>query len=335
MSSPVDACIVVIAYDEEAVIVGCLEALRGQRTARSYEILVVDDGSTDRTAALVAAVARDDPRVQLISHDRNRGRGAARRTGQVATLAPLVGYVDADVIVPPDWLEQCAMALDGRGAVSGVATPDGDCVVLARLLHPEPRVRRHTMAISGGNALFDATVLRAVGFDERDRLGEDFRLARRLTVLGYPIATVPGLVVEHRETKSYPASFRWMWQNGLDASRLPIEFAVVRVPDLTWLGWLAALATLVALAGTGSITWMAVVAGAVGCTAVVAVGHTASRFRLRPRTVRWLATCVLDVPLVAAYLAGRTCGLPAALVTTRRWRPRPAVMASASSSSER
>jgi len=323
VSPQVDVSLVVIAYNEATVITDCLVALRHQSTPRSLEILVVDDGSTDGTRALVEQIGTRDVRVRLIAHDHNRGRGASRRTGQDAALGPLIGFVDADVIVPPDWLERCAAALGPNGAVSGIATPDGDCAALERILHPVVRVRAHTMAISGGNVLFDARALREVGFDERARLGEDFRIARQLAAHGHPIATVPGLLAEHRESKSYVATIRWMWQNGVDAASLPFEFGIVRAPDLTWLAWIAVLVSLVSLAATGAVAWGLALGGTLLCTAAVAVGHTASRFHPRPRTLRWLAAALLDVPLVSAYLAGRTWGLPLAVLSARGTSRRP------------
>jgi glycosyltransferase involved in cell wall biosynthesis len=317
VSPRADASIVVIAFNEESTVTDCVSALLTQRTTLSIDVLVVDDGSTDRTRQLVLQIAERDPRVRLLELGRNRGRGAARSCGLEAVDAAMVGYVDADVIVPLDWLERCASALATHSAVSGIATPDGDCIVLARILHPTTRVRRHTLAISGGNVLFEARVLREVGFEERARLGEDVRLARRMTTLGYSIATVPGLVAEHRETKSYPASVRWMWQNGVDAARLPFELRMVRVPDVAWLGWIVVLIGVTVLAALGSLSWAVAVGSLVGCTTVVAGAHMVSRFRLRPRTVRWLAAAALDVPLMTSYLAGRTVGFPAAALFAR------------------
>ena len=317
MPASVDVSIVVIAFNEQTTIEACVSALLAQVTPRSLEVVVVDDGSSDRTASLVRELARRDPRVRMLTHANNRGRGAARRTGQDATHAALIGYVDADVIVPADWLERCATALGTHGAVSGTAVPDGDCVVLVRLVHPSIRVRPHTMPISGGNVLFEATALHSVGFDARSRLGEDFRLARRMTELGYTIATVPGLVSEHRETKTYRSTMRWMWQNGRDAARLPFEFRILRVPDVTWIVWVAVLVALAAAAATGSLSLALGAFGIVACTVAIGIGHATSRFRFSPNPLRWLAAAALDVPLVTSYLAGRTAGFPGAVGRAR------------------
>jgi dolichol-phosphate mannosyltransferase len=64
--------------------------------ADDYEILVVDDGSRDQTAAQVAEMARDNPRVRLLCHEENRGYGRALRTGFEAARCSRVAFTDAD-----------------------------------------------------------------------------------------------------------------------------------------------------------------------------------------------------------------------------------------------
>src|SRR5207237_249722 len=67
----------------------------GQLVMR-HEILVIDDGSADQTAALVADTFRKSSRVRVICHERNRGYGAALRTGFQAARFDLVAFTDAD-----------------------------------------------------------------------------------------------------------------------------------------------------------------------------------------------------------------------------------------------
>src|ERR1043165_9512524 len=64
--------------------------------AAEYEILVIDDGSTDDTAAIVREAAAGNPRIKLLQHDGNRGYGAAIRTGFEAAAMDLVAFTDAD-----------------------------------------------------------------------------------------------------------------------------------------------------------------------------------------------------------------------------------------------
>lgn len=64
--------------------------------AEEYEIVVVDDGSSDGTDAVAARLAEEFPQVRVISHSRNRGYGAALRSGFLAATKELVFYTDGD-----------------------------------------------------------------------------------------------------------------------------------------------------------------------------------------------------------------------------------------------
>jgi dolichol-phosphate mannosyltransferase len=90
--------LIIPAYNEEAGIRAAVreadEALA--RLARRYEVLVIDDGSTDATAEVAAEAAWNRPHVRLLSHPRNRGYGAALRTGFEAARFERVAFTDAD-----------------------------------------------------------------------------------------------------------------------------------------------------------------------------------------------------------------------------------------------
>jgi glycosyltransferase involved in cell wall biosynthesis len=81
-----------------------------QRVADAHEILIVDDGSRDATWALAAARASDDPRIRVVVHPRNRGYGAALRTGFAAARMEWVFVTDADLQFDLDDLD-CVLAL--------------------------------------------------------------------------------------------------------------------------------------------------------------------------------------------------------------------------------
>lgn len=86
------------AYNDEASIAAlvgdALEVLPG--LAADFEVIVVDDGSTDGTAAVLDELARTDPRVRVVHHAANRGYGGALRTGFASATKELVFYTDGD-----------------------------------------------------------------------------------------------------------------------------------------------------------------------------------------------------------------------------------------------
>ncbi|MHB0875603.1 MAG: glycosyltransferase family 2 protein [Anaerolineae bacterium] len=104
--------IVVPAYNEEVAIADDLDGIKAAMDASpySYEVIVVDDGSRDRTAE----IARQRPWVRLVQHPHNRGGGAARNSGLKASRGELVAMTDADGTYPvKDLPKLIAHLLDG------------------------------------------------------------------------------------------------------------------------------------------------------------------------------------------------------------------------------
>jgi glycosyltransferase involved in cell wall biosynthesis len=91
--------VVIPAYNRGEKILRAIAGVRAQ-TYPDLEIVVVDDGSRDGTAALVEGLG--DPRVRLIRHDRNRGAAAARNTGVAAARGDWIAFQDSD----DDWLPE-------------------------------------------------------------------------------------------------------------------------------------------------------------------------------------------------------------------------------------
>jgi dolichyl-phosphate beta-glucosyltransferase len=96
--------VVVPAFGEEARIAYTVEQLRSSLekvdSEGGVEIIVVDDGSVDDTSARARAAGAD----QVLRHDRNRGKGAAVRTGVLAARGRVVSFTDADLAYSPDQL---------------------------------------------------------------------------------------------------------------------------------------------------------------------------------------------------------------------------------------
>ncbi|MGQ9590549.1 MAG: dolichyl-phosphate beta-glucosyltransferase [Planctomycetota bacterium] len=220
-----ELAVVVPAYNEARKILGTLEAIRThlEKAFERYEIIVVDDGSEDATASLVAGeIARReaDPgealrllSLRLLRNERNRGKGYSVRRGVLeANLDPVL-FTDADLSTPIEETERLYAAIRG-GA---------DIVIASRRPAPGRKVRRtlHRRALAAGFRLFVKTVAlrgfydtqcgfkmfrreaaRAIFSRQRiERWGFDVEvlfLARRL---GFAIAEVPVSWTESPETR--------------------------------------------------------------------------------------------------------------------------------------
>ena len=111
--------VVIPAKDEEHRIAATLERFVAAAPVTGItEIIVVDDGSTDRTAAIVREFAQHPtPLVRLVQHERNRGKSASLRTGMQAAQGDLIALFDADLSVGPEHLADAVALIEGGADV--------------------------------------------------------------------------------------------------------------------------------------------------------------------------------------------------------------------------
>lgn len=95
-----------------------------------FQIVVVDDGSKDDTSAIVAELARELPRVTLVTLEKNVGKGEALRHGFKHTTGKLIFFLDADMDIPPEQIGVLLQTMKDAGAD----------VVIGSKLHPKSRV---------------------------------------------------------------------------------------------------------------------------------------------------------------------------------------------------
>lgn len=299
---------VVIAYNEAANIARTLTAIASLEALDEYEIIVVNDGSRDGTARIVNDFAAHNPRIRLIDLLENRGRGYARSTGISQARGELIATVDADIILPADWLSRTRAALHEYDAVGGTAVPDGDVTYLHKRFRLVPRLVGNTTAVTGSNALYRRKVFEVAGFDCSLREGEDSALNHAMERLGLSYATVPGVLVQHEGSKPLGTSLRWLFDIGRGATRQLITYREVRQPDLVTGAFIGATAFGLLIASRKR----RVLGVAVPVGFVVAAGlqHVRSRFETpRSHWRRVVPAVGVDSAMLTAYFAGRLVGL--------------------------
>lgn len=134
---PPQLSVVIPAYNEERRLGPSLDRIAAYCASRGldHEILVVDDGSTDRTAELVTA--NPAPGLRLLRQPANRGKGAALRAGVAASAGERVLVTDADLSVPIAQVERLEPRLEaGADLVLGSRAAPG-----ARVMQRQPRYR--------------------------------------------------------------------------------------------------------------------------------------------------------------------------------------------------
>jgi glycosyltransferase involved in cell wall biosynthesis len=201
--------VVVPSRGRAAYLEVTLDSLLRQRTRTAHEVLVVDDGGGDETRDVARRAG-----VPCVSHGSRRGLNAARNTGVREAAAPLVAFVDDDVVAPPGWLD----ALE-RGAARH---PDADAFggpIRARFEGRAPRgcgredppittldlgpEDRKAEMVWGANFAVRRSALGRVGpFDERITRphGDEEEWLERLRAGGGTIVYLAGAGLDHRRS---------------------------------------------------------------------------------------------------------------------------------------
>jgi biofilm PGA synthesis N-glycosyltransferase PgaC len=185
--------IVIPVRNGEATLAMCLESLLSQQTTHDFNVVVVDNASSDDTWK----VARSwSDRLDLVTVQEQRiGRGSARRKGFQQVTTDVVLSTDADTLVPPDWIETLVNALMQRSAVAAVTTSCyiGDGSRMANLsmrigmpiaLRLYRILRGHYLLTGSTFAIRRCSYELAGGFDPEVDFLEDVELASRVAKVG-------------------------------------------------------------------------------------------------------------------------------------------------------
>lgn len=155
---PITLSLVIMAYNEEQALPSVLDETLGflRQNTRDFEVLVVDDGSTDATAEVVRAAATEEPRIKLLQHERNFGMGRAIRTGYAAASMDYVTQMPADGQVDPQVFGRFLPHLAEADLVLSVYDERGDGPVRWVLTHGYQLVGR---LILGARSDFTGTMV--------------------------------------------------------------------------------------------------------------------------------------------------------------------------------
>jgi glycosyltransferase involved in cell wall biosynthesis len=217
--------VVVASYNGAATLGQCLSSLE-RLSYPDYEVIVVDDGSTDATGD----IARRH-RVRYVRSDRNGGLSRARNLGIEAARGEIIAFIDCDAYADPDWLRFLVLSLVEHGA-AGTGGPnlsppeDG---FLARCVNHAPGNPTHVLLddvlaehVPGCNMAFRKDALQKIGlFNPTHRTaGDDVEICWKLQVHDERIAFSPAAIVWHHRRGTIRAFMKQQMGYGFAEARL-------------------------------------------------------------------------------------------------------------------
>ena len=212
--------IVIPAYNEEKRIAGSLLETCAHMNGfgMEYEIIVVDDGSSDGTGRIVDHIAKDVRNVRLVRYEKNRGKGHALRTGVLGTKGDLILVMDADLSTPMEELRKLMPYLSEGGFDIAIGSR---ALALSDIIKKQPWWRRgmgkmfnkivKAIVIGGFNdtqcgfKLFRGVVGRNLfGEAKIDRFAYDVEILALAKKKGYGIKEVPIRWINSPESRVDP-----------------------------------------------------------------------------------------------------------------------------------
>lgn len=205
------------AYNVEAYLSAALDSLMNQ-TYSNWEAIVVDDGSTDGTKAILEAYAAKDDRIRPF-YSSHGGRGVARNTALQHCKGEFIAMLDADDVTTPDRFEK---QLDFLQKNQDYDVVSGQCVSFNGDPYADPRKRmpwptdsnviRQNLVNGRMKILNGAAMIRRIVFDKyggyRPELvrAQDYEFFRRLAIAGVTMGALEDIVLLYRQHTAIPTA---------------------------------------------------------------------------------------------------------------------------------
>jgi glycosyltransferase involved in cell wall biosynthesis len=251
--------VIIPALNEEIVIEKCLASLAQQNfPPDSFEVIVVDNGSVDRTPEVARSFG-----VSLhlsVLQKSNIGISALRNLGANTARGQYLAFLDSDCVVPIDWLSRAVDLLRlGDGGVMGAfyTIPGSSSWVAKGWYGDMAKLKQGRVAYVPSGTLFvrRATFLKLNGFDEAIATSEDFEFCQRVAAAGFQVLAFPILSTLHLGTPQTLSGFyrKQLWhgtgvRTAFFRNVMDRGFAKTVLLTMYWLFWMVAAIASVPIA---------------------------------------------------------------------------------------
>jgi glycosyltransferase involved in cell wall biosynthesis len=219
--------IIIACLNAEDTIGLQLSALQKQVWSKPWEILFVDNGSTDRTLEIVESYRAQLPNLKVVDASHKKGSSYARNIGVKEAKGELILFCDSDDKVHDKWVAKMGSALESFNFVAGALNlqelnetwripdthPFGTRTAPQQCLPRYRHVRELKYAPAANLGVRKSTHLKIGGFDEDLIFNQDLEYCLRAQLAGYPLHFIPDAIVEYRLKHSLRKTFiqfyRW------------------------------------------------------------------------------------------------------------------------------
>jgi len=204
----IEISVIIPAYNAQKTIKRCLEGVLNQKINKKYEVIVVDDGSTDETVKVVSKFP-----VKLIKQ-KHQGPAKARNLGAKKSKGNIIVFTDSDCIPPKNWLKELTKLFSNPGivGVSGTYKTKNKNNLIARLVGYQIERRHERMKkmdridfVGTYNCAYRKRIFfKFGGFNTKFKTssGEDPDLSYKISKKGYKIVFQPSAYVSHYHVDS-------------------------------------------------------------------------------------------------------------------------------------
>jgi GT2 family glycosyltransferase len=208
--------VIMPVYNAAATLDQQLNALKAQVFDGHWEIVAVDNHSTDDSVTVIQQYQQQMPHLRLVQAEEQQTAAYARNVGARAAKGDVFLFCDADDVVAPGWLAALAEALERHDFVA--STMEVEALNEGKAWRSNPgnwAMRRNLnflpFAAGALMALSREAFERVGGFNEKAPIGEDVEISWRLQLQGYPLHPVPDAVVHYR----YRETLQAMWKQNV------------------------------------------------------------------------------------------------------------------------
>ena len=228
--------VVIPAYNAEAVLPAQLRALSRQTYRGRWEVVIADNGSSDRTRQVAESHREQLPSLIVVDASTTRGPSHARNIGARTASGDLLLFCDADDLVHEGWVAAMVTASSDAHLLAGPITPtrnpEEDEARPLPVDKAAPEYRFLPWNTSGNLAVRRVVFDQVGGFDENRRIGEDVEFCWRVQLAGYRFRFVPNAHVTYRLDSLRRVASR-QYAFGKAAPGLYEEFSWAGAPGLT------------------------------------------------------------------------------------------------------